>query len=301
MSKDDPAPTRLARVIKTLGLSVTRIAAEAEAIASELGIAGITRQHLNRIMTGRGSPTVERIYIVVAAIREETGLPVAARDLFDLEPPLPEGVRNAFPSLLQWVGLLAHGGNASVPIFSGGYTSPLWRVYVADDRGPSVTDSFERLYREHGVLLRKIATRRYNVPPEDAEALVHDTFILYMQRHTIVHDPKAWLVTAVCNECKHYWRERKREEPLLPEHDETADPAADAEMETWVRQNALAVVFARLGSRCRDVLRRYYLGDQSKSALAEELSMKPGYIRQFVMSCRQRARELFDNATGRRK
>jgi RNA polymerase sigma factor (sigma-70 family) len=299
--RPDSTPTPLARVVRTLGLKVTRLAAQASAIAAELGVPGITRQYLNRLLMDRASPTVEKIYIIVAAIREESGLPVGAKDLFDVEPPLPEGAIGTFLSLLISGGLPAHGGNVSVPIFSGGYTSPLWRVFVSDDRGPAVVDSFERLYREHGVLLRKIAIRRYSVPPGDAEALVHDTFVLYMQRHTIVREPKAWLVAAMANECKHYWRDRKREEPLLPEHDETADPAADKELEKWMRQNALAAVFARLGARCREMLQRYYLGDETKEALADDMSAKPGRIRQLVMLCRRRARELFDKATGRKK
>jgi RNA polymerase sigma factor (sigma-70 family) len=122
-----------------------------------------------------------------------------------------------------------------------------------------------------------------------------------MQRHTIVREPKPWLVAAMANECKHYWRDRKREEPLLPEHDETADPAADKDLEKWMRQNTLAAVFARLGARCREMLQRYYLGDETKEALAEDMSAKPGRIRQLVMLCRRRAREIFDKATGRKK
>jgi len=293
--------TRFARVIETLGLKLTRLAAHAAAIAAELGMPAVSRQHLNRIMRGVASPTAERIYIIVAAIRAETGLPIAARDLFDVEPPPIEGTNGMLPSLLFSGGLFAHGPNVSVPIFSGSYTSALWRGFVSDDRGPSVDDSFERLYREHGVLLRKIAVRRYNVPPEDAEALVHDTFLLYMQRHTVVREPKAWLITAVSNECKHYWRDRKREEPLLPEHDETVDPAAAQVMEKWMRQNALAAVFARLGARCREVLERYYLGEESREGMAEDFATKPGYIRQIVMSCRRRARELYEKASGRKR
>lgn len=293
------SPTRLARVMKSLGLRVSRIASLATDIGRRAGFPGVSRSHLQRMIRGEVSPTAERIYVLVAAIREATGFPVAARDLFDLEPPLPEGAHDAGRSLLRWMGL--HGWSASVPVFSGSYTSPRWRVSVPDHTALPAPEAFEALYVEHGTLLRKIAVRRYNVPPGDAEALVHDSFILYMQRHTTVHDPKPWLVATVCNACKHYWRDRNRETPLLPEHEEAADPRADGELELWLRQNALAAVFARLGARCRETLGRYYLRRESNEAIAGQLSTKPGYVRQLLMSCRRRARELYDQATGRRR
>jgi RNA polymerase sigma factor (sigma-70 family) len=292
-------PTRLARVMKALGLQVARIAQLATEIGTRAGVSGISRQQVHRVMRGKASPTAEKIYIVVAAIREETGLPVTARDLFDVEPPLPEGARGALPSLLAWIGL--HGGSTYVPVFSGGYTSPLWRVSVPDQSALPGPEAFEALYIEHGTLLRKIATRRYNVPPEDAEALVHDCFILYMQRHTSVHDPKPWLVATVCNACKHYWRDREHEAPLGPEHEDTPDPRADGDLDLWMRQNALGAVFARLGARCRETLGRYYLRQESNDTIAAQLSTKPGYVRQLLMACRRRARELYDKATGRRR
>jgi DNA-directed RNA polymerase specialized sigma24 family protein len=70
---------------------------------------------------------------------------------------------------------------------------------------------FQALYVNYGVVLRGIATQRYRIPAGDAEALVHDAFIAYLQRHTVVREVKPWLIGAVGNACKQYRRVLKRE------------------------------------------------------------------------------------------
>ena len=93
---------------------------------------------------------------------------------------------------------------------------------------------------------------------------------------------------AVGNASKNYWRARKRETPLLPEHEETADAAAEAETEQRMRRSAAVAVLAQLGPKCRETLHRYYLGEESKEAIAEKLS-SPGYVLQLLIARRRRA------------
>jgi hypothetical protein len=40
--------------------------------------------------------------------------------------------------------------------------------------------SIEHVYLEHALLLRRVAMRKFHVPEEDAETLVHDVFITYL-------------------------------------------------------------------------------------------------------------------------
>jgi hypothetical protein len=59
-----------------------------------------------------------------------------------------------------------------------------------------------------------------------------------------------------------YLRRRKREEPLLPEHDQKPDQAAEEKAERWMVNMTVAAVMARLGEKCRETLRRYYLPER---------------------------------------
>jgi len=171
---------------------------------------------------------------------------------------------------------------------------------VPEETGIS-DQSFETLYREYGVLLRTIAIRRYNIPPHDAQAIVHDTFLAYLQRHTYVRDIKGWLYGTVRHRCIDYWRERDRECPLLPEHDETVDEGPQSTPEQWVRRLTVSAVIARLGEKCRETLRGYYFRDEKRSALADRLSTTPGNIDQLISICKRRAVELYRELTLRGK
>lgn len=159
-------------------------------------------------------------------------------------------------------------------------------------------EAFEALYVEYGLLLRTIAMRKYGVPPDDAEALVHDAFIAYLQRHTTIREVKLWLMGVVSNGARHYWRDRKREAPLPELATAQPDPASAEEVEEWERRITVGSIVARLGQKCRETLWGYYWREESKEQIAETLATSPGYVRQLLVSCRRRLKELL-HATGR--
>jgi hypothetical protein len=244
-------PTRLQKFIEELGLKVLDIVGEANRIAAEEGVESISRQHFLSLRQGRATATAERIYIIVAAIRSVTGMLVQATDLFVLQPATPRPV--AFPWERSWlrpepVPVSSHRGT------SGGLRSTVRSL--TDPSHPTNASEFEALYIEYGVILRAIAIRRYNIPPDDAEALVHDIFTAYLQRREYVRELKGWLIGAIGNASKDYLRLRKREEPLLPEHDQKPDQAAEEKVERWMVSLIVATVVARLGEKCRETIRR---------------------------------------------
>lgn len=272
-----------------MGLKSLHVVKVAKRLSAELGRPAISRQHFFRLKSGLAMASEEKIFIIVAAMRELTGIAFHARDLFDVEPALP---RLSAAAAMD-------GRNISVPVSSG--SSRTWRLFVPDEPGSRAAEPFEELYRNYGVLLRSIAMRRFGVPPDDAEALVHDTFIAYLERHTVIRDVKRWLMGAVGNAAKNYWRARRREAPLLPEHEDTPDAAAEEATEQRMRRSAAVAVLAQLGPKCRETLRRYYLGEESKEAIAETLSTSPGYVLQLLIACRRRAHEVFCTLMGRKK
>ena len=262
-------------------------------IAREEGLGSISRGHFFRLRKGRMKAREDKILILVKAFQEITGVAIRASDLFVLEPAGTAGAAWSDGPYRQ---------PAPAPVFSAATRiAHSWRVLVADDPAPSSDQAFETLYVEYGVLLRTIAMRGFGIPPDDAEALVHDCFIAYLERHTYIHDLKGWLSGTMRNSCRHYLRDRKREAPLGPEHEERADPVAQAALDSWMRRLTMASVLARLGAKCRETLRGYYLSEEPKEALADRLSTSPGYIDQLLSICRRRAHELFRNLMGTKK
>jgi RNA polymerase sigma factor (sigma-70 family) len=272
--------TPLEEVMSAFDLQPGDVLRVTDRIARDRGVDALSRTHLFRLRRGHMNPHADKILLLVTALRQMTGVMFRASDLFVLEPAGGAGGawREEAPARLSSAGTsIAHS----------------WRVLVTDDPAPSSNQAFETLYVEYGVLLRAIAMRGFGIPPDDAEALVHDCFVAYLERHTYIRDVKGWLSGTMRNTCRHYLRDRKREAPLGPEHDATVDPAAQAELDSWMRKLTLASVLARLGAKCRETLRGYYLAEEPKDELADRLSTSTGYIDQLLSTCRRRAHELF--------
>jgi RNA polymerase sigma factor (sigma-70 family) len=214
----------------------------------------------------------DKIYIIVAAMRSVTGLLFRPSDLFELEPPV--------------------GGSHQ-------FTDGVRRSNVFQE--PGAIDRFESLYTEYGLLLRTIAMRRYHVPPDDAEALVHDIFAAYLERSAYVRDAKGWLIGAIGNASSNYLRKRKPESQLLPEHEEAIDEGTEERIEGWMRHATITAMLTRLGDKCRETLRRYYLHEESKETIAEHLDTSPAYVLQLLVTCRKRAWEVLQNLSRRKE
>ena len=151
----------------------------------------------------------------------------------------------------------------------------------------------EELYRAHAPLLRTTARLRYRIPPDDVDALVHDVFASILERQPHVHDIRAYLLAAINHACMYYWRKRRHEAPLLPEHDETCDDRSTSRMDRWVVQLCLGQTLARLGPKCRETLKRYYIHEEKPDAIARTMQTTTGYVFQLLHSCRKRARTIY--------
>lgn len=155
----------------------------------------------------------------------------------------------------------------------------------------------ETLYHEHAPLLCATARHRYRIPPEDVESLVHDIFASILERRPQVADVRAFLLGAMQNAARYYWRKRCRESPLLDEHEATADESTAASLERWSTNLSLGATLAALGPKCRETLQRYYLDEEKPRAIAEHLDTSAAYVMQLLSSCRKRAREIYCRIT----
>jgi RNA polymerase sigma factor (sigma-70 family) len=147
------------------------------------------------------------------------------------------------------------------------------------------------LYTMQAPLLRYLAIVRFNVPPADAEALVHDVFAAYYTRPGTIRTPRAYLVGAICNAARAFWRDRKSEEVALGQAGHLSDREEIID-EAVHRRLLVATALARIGKDCRDLLRRYYLNEETTATIAKERGTTSDYILFLLHRCRKRAREV---------
>ena len=121
---------------------------------------------------------------------------------------------------------------------------------------------------------------RFRIPPEDAEDLLQDTFLLYLRRRPQVASVESWLQGALKNRCLVYWRERRRrfykviDATLL---DAIAEPTAPSQEHRVFLADVMERV-DELPDRCRALLRMRYRSDFRPSELADRM----GYSRRGI-------------------
>ncbi len=296
MTTRDDDRTPLGDIMDAFDLRSADVVRVAKAIAKRLGVNSISPRHFRRLLAGTVKATEEKIFIVTAAVQELSGAPLQASDLFRVQPEVPQEVKSAVPSLHDGMSRAVHGRKVSFPVFSpAGVLSRVWRVFVAEEIAASGSDTFEKLYTEYGVLLRAIAIRGYHIPPDDAEELVHDTFMAYLQRHTDIRNVKGWLSATVRNRCMNYLRDRRgrqHEVPLTATTD-AVDEAAQLEIEGCIRRLSAVAVFAQLGEKCLETLRGHFLSQESMERIADRLLITKAYAERLFRRCRRRAIDMY--------
>ena len=162
--------------------------------------------------------------------------------------------------------------------------------------------AIERVYLDHALLLRRVAVRKFGIPKTDAETLVHDVFAAYIANPGAVRtNLRAYLVAAICNASRNYWRSHRMYErffvPGRGEEDEETRPPDDAFFEGLSLHLVISATLARLGDRCRDVLRRYYLEGEDSHSIATTLDTSPANVNYIMFVCRKKARRIYDELT----
>jgi RNA polymerase sigma factor (sigma-70 family) len=152
----------------------------------------------------------------------------------------------------------------------------------------------DTIYLRYAPILRRIASRKYDVPAADVDSLVHDVFATYLTNPSSVSDVRAYLIGGICNAARDYWRERRHEVPLCGADGVSLD---DQIFEGLAERLTVAATVARLRSRCREVLRRYYFEGESKEAIADAISTTPRNVLYLLFVCRGRARKIYETLT----
>lgn len=161
----------------------------------------------------------------------------------------------------------------------------------------SAPGSFETTYAETVRLLHYIATVRFRIPHEDADALVQDVYLKFARDYQLVRAPRKWLVTAVSNACRNFWRDHAREMPLPEDAETWEDPRTAGAAEAILTRLAVAAALSRLGERCREMLRLFHLEGTPTQEIAEKFGTTAGHVQFLLHSCRKKARGIYSELT----
>lgn len=163
---------------------------------------------------------------------------------------------------------------------------------------PSTTaDEVEALYLKHRTLLLFIACRKFRVPECDAESLIQEVFLSFLQTDTKIDNVRAWLVAAMCNASRHYWRSQGRTESLPEDFDDRSDPSSVGLAETFATSMTVRQAMRYLQPRCRETLRLHYFEGRSSGEVARELETTTRYAEKLIHNCLKRVREIYTNIT----
>ncbi|HSP34227.1 MAG TPA: sigma-70 family RNA polymerase sigma factor [Thermoanaerobaculia bacterium] len=164
---------------------------------------------------------------------------------------------------------------------------------VAETRAETV----EALYRQHRTLLLSVACRKFRVPEGDAENLLQEVFVSYLQAGTKIDNVRAWFVAAICNASRHYWRSQGRAEQLPEDYVETSDPVSHALPERFATEMTVRQALQYLQPRCRETLWLHYFEGRAASDVARELQTTTRYAEKLIHNCLKRVREIYLNIT----
>jgi RNA polymerase sigma-70 factor, ECF subfamily len=161
--------------------------------------------------------------------------------------------------------------------------------------------AFAELYDRYGRLAYGLA-RRILRDAALAEDAVQDAFLSVWRSASRFSSERAparvWIMTFVHRRAVDLVRkhERRRTEPLAPDHEQEDDGAEEA---VWLRMERERVQEAmrQLSDQQREAIELAYFGGFTQSELAEELGQPLGTIKSRMLSGLARLRELLDDAS----
>ena len=191
--------------------------------------------------------------------------------------------------------MLEQNALETVTTFPEAATAP-----VVDEVRPGTAD-IGALYEEYRDLLLHISCRKFRVPEQDAENLMQEVFLSYMESGSSVTNTRGWLVGAMCNASRHYWRTTSRTESLPDDYGDQGDPKTNGLADKFATSLTLRQAIRYLQPRCRETLYLHYFEGRSAADVAREMDTTNRYAEKLIHNCLKRVREIYFSITAVRK
>ena len=171
------------------------------------------------------------------------------------------------------------------------------RAAAAPVPSTPAADDVEALYLEHRNLLLYVACRKFRIPDCDAENLIQEVFLSFLQTGTKIDNIRAWLVAAMCNASRHYWRAQGRVESLPDNFNDQSDPGTHGLADQFAMKMTVRQALDYLQPRCRETLWLHYFEGRSAGDVARELETTNRYAEKLIHNCLKRVREIYLSIT----
>lgn len=156
---------------------------------------------------------------------------------------------------------------------------------------------FEEVYVRYAPRLRKVAVAKFGIAPDDAEGLVQDVFATFFMHAANVEQVERYLIGGICNAARKHLQRAGAADALFCDDDPCQASTGDVLLRQLERKQLLSIVFSRIGSRCRDLLGRYYIRGESTASIAGALDSTPGSVLVSLHKCRKRAVDAYRSIT----
>ncbi|HEV2720042.1 MAG TPA: sigma-70 family RNA polymerase sigma factor [Thermoanaerobaculia bacterium] len=157
------------------------------------------------------------------------------------------------------------------------------------------------MYVDYRMLLLSVGCKKFRIPESEAENLIQEVFLSFLQAGTKIENAKAWLVAAMCNASRHYWRAQGRTEPLPEDYGERCDPSSTGVADREVQKLTVHQALEYLQPRCRQTLYLHYFEGRSAGDVAREMETTNRYAEKLIHNCLKRVREIYLTITGMKR
>lgn len=164
---------------------------------------------------------------------------------------------------------------------------------AADASGNGARAIFEEAYVRFAPRLRKVAIAKFGIAPDDAEGLVQDVFATFLMHMASVEQVERYLIGGICNAARKHLQRAGAADALFCGDDPCQATIGDVLLRQIERKELLSKVLARVGSRCRELLCRYFVRGESAAAIAGTLESTPGSVAVSLHKCRRRAVDAY--------
>ncbi len=153
----------------------------------------------------------------------------------------------------------------------------------------------EDLYTRYRKLLLFVASNKFRIPESDGESLIQEVFLSYLQVGTPITHKRSWLVAAMCNASRHYWRSQGRTESLPDDFGERSDPGSVSLADDLAKKFTLYQVLGYLQPRCRETIWLHYFEGKSAGEVAREMDTTNRYAEKLIHNCLGRVRAIYES------
>jgi len=149
----------------------------------------------------------------------------------------------------------------------------------------------EALYQHTVRLLHSIPMRRFGLSPQQADDVVQDAWLLFLEKRGLIHSPRAWLAGTVSKLCLQLLgrssRLRQLDEATLDEMLAGGEGVTESRM---IVNQALA----RLDPRSRELCRRLAIEGFSYAEVSDTMSLPIGSIGPLYMRAKASLRRSLE-------